>query len=700
MAESNPEQSPATDHAQWRDLDGQPAPLGVSRAPDGASTNFALYSKHASAVELRLYARHELQRPLVRRRLRGPANRTGRVWHCRLPDEVVGDARYYGYVVWGPERPEAGHRFDSDKILLDPYAHAVFFPPGFSRRAASRPGSNEGRAPLGVLHVRPRSSEARQEHQRPLHHSHDAVIYELHVREFTRHPSSGVAAHKRGTYAGLADKIPYLADLGVTAVELMPVFQADPQEGSHWGYMPLSFFSPHHGYACRQGLGEQFAEFRQLVHALHRAGIEVLLDVVYNHTTEGDQRGPTYSYRGLDNTTYYLLGRDPRRYRNDAGTGNVLHTANRYVRNMILDSMRFWAKHMHVDGFRFDLASLFTRRGSGAIDLEAAPIIEEITSDPDLAGTRLIAEAWDVSSYQLGRSFPGITWYQWNGRFRDCLRSFVRGDAGRVGELMTRLYGSDDLFPDRGSETYHPYQSINYITSHDGFSLYDLVAYNRKHNWANGHGNRDGMDENLSWNCGHEGDAGAPAEVLALRRRQVKNFVCLLLLANGTPMLRAGDEFLRTQGGNNNPYNQDNPTTWLDWRRLEQHRDIQRFFRRLIHFRRDHPTLCRGTFWRQAVRWYGPRGRAELEPESRCLAYFLSGAELADLDLYVMINADNQPQRFHIQQPPAAGWRVTIDTAATGGADFHPPGSGPQPQAAAPTLAPRSVQVLTRGHRP
>jgi isoamylase len=532
----------------WEAIEGSSHPLGVSVAEAEQAYNFALYSKHAKRVRLLLYSRQDPINPSHTVDLDWRINKSGRVWHCRMPAEIVDQASYYAYQVDGPREPWNGHRFEFEKILLDPYAPAVYFPNGFDRAAAVQPGGNAGRAPLAVL--RPCTTAFDWSGDRRPRHTHDTVIYELHVKGFTYRANSGVAPEDRGTFAGLIAKIPHLKELGVTAVELMPVFQFDPQEGNYWGYMPISFFALHHAYGRRCELGEGIDEFKALVKALHQADIEVILDVVFNHTGEGDENGPTYSFRGIDNSTYYLLEEDRRWYRNDSGTGNVVHAANRYVRAMVLDSLRYWVREMHVDGFRFDLASLFTRSHDGSINTDDPPIISAIQSDPVLADVRLIAEAWDLSAYQLGRLFPGITWLQWNGRFRDDIRRFVRGDAGMLGQLMRRLYGSDDLFPDTLEDGYHAYQSVNFINSHDGFCLNDLVSYNAKHNAANGHDNRDGADENYSWNCGWEGE-GAPEEVMRLRQRQARNFFCLLLLANGTPMFVAGDEFLNTQGSNN-----------------------------------------------------------------------------------------------------------------------------------------------------
>ncbi|HET6370752.1 MAG TPA: glycogen-debranching protein, partial [Nitrospiria bacterium] len=376
--------------------------------------------------------------------------------------------------------------------------------------------------------------------------------------------------------------------------------------------------------------------------------------------------------------------------------GNTLKMQSPQVLQLIMDSLRYWVTEMHVDGFRFDLASIFTRNNDGSINLSDPPIIFEISADPLFANVRLIAEVWDVSSYQLGRSFPGITWLQWNGRYRDDVRAFVREDAGKVNALMSRLYGSDDLFPDLLPDAYHPYQSVNFITCHDGFSLYDLVSYNSKHNEANGHRNTDGTDYNLSWNCGWEGNEGVPKEVLELRRRQVKNFCALLLLSNGTPMFCAGDEFMNTQGGNNNPYNQDNETTWLNWDLLEKNRDVFRFFKEMIAFRKAHPSLSRSRFWREDVRWYGAGAEVDRSDESRSLAFYLRGGSENDDDLYVMINASANDLEFEIQECEDGEWRRVADTALPSPDDFSEPGAEPRLKARCYTVKGRSVVILLR----
>ena len=662
----------------WTTIEGSPFPEGVTWVEKEQAYNFAIYSKHAERVTLLAYKDDDVSTPVFSYSLDYLKNKSGRIWHCRIPKALMNGAAYYAYSIGGPE-PKGRfewHSFDAQKILLDPYAESVFFPAGFDRNAAMGPGPNAGKAPLGLLsaceHIFDWSNDTHP------HHEADTVIYEVHVKGFTRHPNSGVSADKRGSYSGVIEKILYLKDLGVTAVELMPVFQYDPQEGNSWGYMPLNFFAPHHGYAAMQTacVCEQHNEFRAMVKALHQADIEVILDVVYNHTAEDNHKGPLYSFKGIDNSTYYLISDrlwDP--YENFSGTGNTLHCANRNVRKMILDSLRHWVKEMHVDGFRFDLASIFSRNTDGSLNLDDPGIFAEIASDPDLAKVRLIAEPWDAAGvYQLGRGLPGISWLQWNARFRDDVRRFVKGDTGMLSALMYRLYGSDDLFPDDRMNAYHPYQSVNYVTSHDGFTLYDLVSYQQKRNWANGHNNTDGPSENYSWNCGGEGDDNVSHEILKLRKQQIKNLCCLLFLSNGTPMFRAGDEFMQTQGGNNNPYNQDNETTWLDWDRLRANQDIFRFFRRMIAFRKAHPSLSRSRFWRDDIHWYGVGRAVDLSHESHSLAFYLRGSSHEDVDLYVMSNAYWDDLTFIVQEGQAGQWKRVIDTGLESPDDFCDPG--------------------------
>jgi len=676
----------------WEEAEGNPLPLGVKWIEEEQAFNFAVHSEHAESVTLLLYSPADLVNPLLTFQLDFLHNKSGRIWHYRVPVTKLGAACYYAYSVSGETIPQL-HSFDPQKVLLDPYAKCIFFPPGFDRNLAMREGSNAGSAPLGVLSDH-RSTFDWSGDRRP-HHESDAIIYELHVKGFTKNPNSGIDASRAGTYAGLVEKIPYLKELGVTIVELMPVFQRDPQEGDYWGYMPLNFFAPHAQYASTHRADEQHLEFKNMVKAFHQADIDVVLDVVYNHTCEGDYKGPIYSFKGFDSAGYYMLSSDPANpYANYSGTGNTLNFGQAHVRKMVIDSLRYWKRGMHIDGFRFDLASVFSRNADGSLNWGEAPIFSEIAADPELGPVRLIAEPWDTAAYQLGRGFPGLTWLQWNGRFRDDIRRFVKGDAGMVPEVMPRIYGSDDLFPDRRADAYHAYQSVNYVTSHDGFTLFDLVSYDRKHNWQNGNNNQDGTDANYSWNCGQEGDEDVSPAVRALRRKQVKNFCCLLFLSNGTPMFRAGDEFLNTQFGNNNPYNQDNEIGWLDWSQLRSNEDIFRFFKRMIAFRKNHPSLSRSRFWREDVSWYGVGPTVDLSHDSHSLAFCLHGASQGDDDIYVMINAYWEELEFNVQEGTAQEWKKIVDTALPSPDDFSDD-EIPLEQTKY-LLAPRSIVVLCR----
>jgi len=681
----------------WDKYEGTPAPLGATWIPQDDAWNFALYSKHAETVELRFYREDSLEHPVHVQSFSPRRNKSGPVWHCRVPSAATTGAEFYAYRVSGP--PPASdfelHQFDSEKLLLDPYARDVYFPPGFDRQFAVQPGSNEGRAPLAMLMSQECPFDWQDDYV--MRHGSDLVIYELHVRGFTVSSTSGIPAQNRGTFAGVVDKIPYLQNLGVTAVELMPVFQFDPQGEDYWGYMPLNFFSPHDHYVVDPGRCTQDIEFRTMVQALHAAGIEVILDVVFNHTCEGDHFGPTYSLKGIDTSTYYVLTGDATNpYANFSGTGNTLHTANRATRRLIVDSLRYWVKEMHVDGFRFDLASIFTRNSDGSINRQDPPIFGQISADPDLAGIRLIAEPWDASgAFQLGTRFPGLQWMQWNAAFRDDIRRFVRGDPGMVGSLMTRVYGSSDLFPDQRECAQRPFQSINYVTSHDGFTLSDLVSYNKRNNSANGYNNVDGH-EDLSWNCGWEGIDDVPAHVTELRQRQVKFFFTLLMLSNGTPMFRMGDEFMQTQHGNNNPFNQDNEISWLNWDLLNRNQDLFRFARETIAFRKRHPSIARSTFWRSDVYWYGADRAPDLSVQSQQIAWCLHGKSEGDDDLYVMVNGGQIDVTFGIHEGSVGQWRLAICTSELADNDVFLPGTEPLVEDAWFQVASRSVAVLLR----
>lgn len=485
----------------WERAEGSPSPLGATWVESEEAWNFALFSRHASGVKVLLYG-DDVVKPGHPLRLDPVQNKSGAIWHGWVPESAAPPARYYAWRVEGSREPASGQLFNPEPILLDPFASAVHFPKDCSRAAACQPGPNDGRAPLGGLPrpAKPLDGKATA----PPRHTHDTIVSELHVKGFTASANSGVVPEKRGTFPGWIEKIPCLKGLGVTGVELLPVQQFDPQEGNYWGYMTLNFFAPHRGSAVREPL----REFQEMVRAFHDAGIEVWLDVVYNHTAEADQSGPTYSFRGVDNTSYYLVQPDGN-YRNDSGCGNTMRCAHPIVRALVLRSLWYWAEQMHVDGFRCDLASVCARDKHGNLDSDQPPLVHEIGALAAQLDVRLVAEAWDIGASLLGRSFPGLNRRQWNGQFRDDLRSFVKGDPGKVGALMARRYGSDDIFPDRSGEVYHPYQSVNFLTAHDGFCLYDLVAYNAKHNEANGHNNTAGCDPNLSWNCGWEGDENA-----------------------------------------------------------------------------------------------------------------------------------------------------------------------------------------------
>jgi glycogen operon protein len=665
---------------EWTRTEGSPWPLGATWVAEAGAFNFALYAKDATAVSLMLYAEADLANPLVTLPFTPPRERTGRIWHKRVSAETAADAKYYAYRVDGPPGPETGARFDPAKVLLDPYAKVVLFPPGHDRGAACAPGSNAGKAPLGVLP--PAEATPCAKASRGPRRGHDLVIYELHVRGFTKRVNSGVTDARRGTYAGAAAKIPYLQKLGVTAVELMPVHQFDPEEGSYWGYMTLNFFSPHYQYSSTGDPAGAIAEFREMVEAFHAAGIEVILDVVYNHTTEGGDGGPTYSYRGIDNSAYYaLVPGDLKTYVNHSGCGNDLRTAHPATRRLVVDSLRHWADAFGVDGFRFDLASIFAFSEDGSLNLADPPIISEIAGDPDLAGIRLIAEPWDAdgSAYVIGRAFPGHTWQQWNDHFRDTARSFIKGGGGLAGDLAARLYGSTDLFPDDLVNSYRRWQSVNLVDCHDGLNMCDLVSYANQ-------GQR-------SWNCGFEGVAGAPADVVALRRRQVKNFCALLMLANGVPMFCMGDEFMNTQGGDANPYNKDNETTWLDWSLAEANAEMVRFFAAMIGFRKAHPAIGRDIGWGADVAWHGISGGGpDYGPDSRALAYCLRGGTVGDADLYVMFNADWRPAAFTISA--AGAWRRVADTSLAAPDDIVAEAGAAAIGGSTYTAAPRSVVVL------
>ncbi len=678
---------------------GHPLPLGSTVRRDGV--NFSVFSKRATDVSLVLFAPGELE-PVLEIPLDSRYNRTGDAWHALVLG--IDPAVEYGWRMDRlPNRHPELHRFDSRRVLLDPYAKGLAGLEGW--RGGYRAGKH-GRIPL--VRSKVVDEEFDWGHEHPLNIPlAESVIYETHVRGFTAHPSSGVA--HPGTYEGLVEKIPHLKELGVTAVELLPVTEfeecenphKDPETGERlcnfWGYQPLSFFAPKASYSAAGTTEGATRAFRSMVKALHEAGIEVILDIVFNHTGEGGEHGPTCCFRGLDNKTYYLLDPATGKYLDFSGCGNTLRCNHPVVRTMILTALRYWVTEMHVDGFRFDLASVLGRGRDGSAEPDA-PLLEIIAKDPVLAGTKLIAEAWDAAGlYQVG-SFPSWgRWAEWNGKFRDDLRRFVKSDAGMVGPLLTRLSGSPDLYRPGGRAPWH---SINFVTSHDGFTLRDLVSYDRKHNQRNGERNRDGFDDNQSWNCGAEGET-SDADVRALRARQARNVMALLLLSQGVPMLLGGDEMLRTQGGNNNAYCQDNATSFLDWGLREQNADFFRFVKRLIHFRRLHPGLRRQLFFEDApghgaAAFHGPRGgEPDLTPESRSLALHLRGGEGHD-DLYLIAHAHWEALAFTLPKLRAGrSWRLFLDTSLPPPRDAAEPGEeSALARAGAYSVGPRSVVVL------
>ena len=676
---------------------GHPLPYGATAGREGV--NFSVFSRHATGVTLVLFVAGDPE-PVLELPLDPRYNKTGDVWHVLVCGLDPGAE--YGFRAESEAKPGSTTlRFDPRRILIDPHSKSVA---GLERWGEAA-GTPKGR--LERLRSRVIDDEFDWGHEHPLAVPlADSVIYELHVRGFTRHPSARVV--HPGTFLGLTEKIPYLKELGVTAVELMPVTEFEECDNprldllssrplvNFWGYQPVSFFAPKASYASAEGPHGAVREFKAMVKAFHEADIEVILDIVFNHTGEGDERGATFCWRGLDNPTYYMLEPNTGNYLNYSGTGNTLNCNHPVVRQHILAALRYWVTEMHVDGFRFDLASILGRGRDGEV-LPNPPLLEVIAADPVMADVKLIAEAWDAAGlYQVG-SFPSWgRWAEWNGRFRDELRRFVKSDPGLTRTLATRLSGSPDLY--RVSER-APWHSINFVTSHDGFTLADLVSYNEKHNWSNGEGNTDGHPENLSWNCGAEGPTDKP-DVLALRARQQRNFLALLFLAQGVPMLLAGDELGRTQGGNNNAYCQDNELSWLDWSLAERNADLVRFTQRLVRFRKAHASLRRRSFFedeaRPAVAWHGTRlAKPDWSAEARTLAMQILPTQ-QDEAIYVAVNAHWEAKPFELPKAPAGRtWRRFLDTSLAPGEDALEPGSeAPVASEKSYALGPRSVVVL------
>jgi isoamylase len=676
-------------------------PLQFSQAlPYGAvlhdgGVQFVVYSRSATAMRVLLYDAVGDAEPAEVIALDPAKDRWGDIWSILVPG--IGPGQLYHFQADGPFDPERGQRFDGLARLIDPYAKAL---------AGEFTIGSDGllRPPKCVVVDDSFDWQGDRHLRRGLA---DTVIYEMHVRGFTASPTSGVA--QPGTYAGVIEKIPYLRSLGVTAVELMPVHEfagAMPSPDGHarsnyWGYDPVAFFAPHRGYASGGEPGSQVREFKEMVRALHAAGIEVILDVVFNHTAEGNQLGPTLSFKGLENRVYYMLGDGGSSYKNFSGCGNTINGNHPIVRELIFLCLRHWVHNYHVDGFRFDLASILSRDRSGEI-LPNPPIVELITEDPMLADTKIIAEAWDAAgAYQVG-SFASLRWAEWNGRYRDDVRRFWRGDFAQTGHLATRLAGSSDLYGDNGRQPFH---SINFVTSHDGFTLNDLVSYREKHNEANGEGNRDGDNNNFSDNYGVEGPTKR-ADIRAFRSRQVRNLLGTLLLSQGVPMLVAGDECRRTQQGNNNAWCQDNAVSWFDWRLVDEHAGLVRFVTALIRLRLDNPTLRRRTFLEGGssgsgvlpdVEWFSPEGHhIDWYAADGSLTCFFSapspeelarepdpaagGSDGTPRHVMLFAHAGSLPRSFHFPRSEPLrrlAWRLFIDTSRAPPADVHPDAAGP-----------------------
>jgi len=687
---------------------GSPLPWGVRQIGDGV--NFAIFSRHATRVRLDLYDSPGDSIPSRTIDLDPEHHRTGDVWHVWVHGLPQG--QLYAYRVEGPYDPQKGHRFNANKTLLDPFATAITGPEqwDFDPARGYDPSSSLRDLSFSALNDAAVTPKCVFKHDHlnwegdhpPRHAASETVIYETHVRGCTIDTSS-IVMHP-GTYLGLTEKIPYLLDLGVTAIELMPVpefnenelVRVNPLTGerlkNYWGYDPVAFFAPKGSYSSRGTRGEQLLEFKEIVQAFHRADIEVILDLVLNHTAEGNELGPTICFRGIENSLLYMLNDDRRFYKDYTGVGNTLNANHPVVRDYIMDVLRYWAMEMHVDGFRFDLASVLGRGEHGNV-LHNPPLLERIAEDPILRDVKIIAEAWDAGgAYQVG-SFSERRWVEWNGRFRDDVRRFWLGEPGTTGSFASRLCGSSDLYQRSGKG---PECSVNFITCHDGFTLNDLVTYRHKHNEANGENNRDGPNENFSDNCGAEGPSNDPG-IEALRKRLIKNFLVTLFVSRGIPMLLGGDEFRRTQQGNNNAYCQDNKISWYDWRLLEQHREIHRFARGIISFRRAHAVLRKEAFYDAIeINWFNPQGTVPdwFDPHQRSVACLILGHETADL--FLVFNAASEPVEFAI---PAASerrvWHLAVDTFQSYPEDLFDAGKEPSLQGKSTFRAgPRSSAIL------
>ena len=669
---------------------GKALPLGATLSDRGV--NFAVFSRHATAVTLVLFQSEEPASLFHEIQLNGKTNRTGDIWHCFIPGLKAGTC--YLYRAEGPYIPEKGLRFNSNKTLVDPYAKALTDLSDWDLKACTGYDPSSVSKDLSYsytndIFTNPRciviDDDFDWQGDLPLNYPlRFSVLYETHVKGLTRHSGSGVSAP--GTYRGVIEKIPYFKDLGITSLEFLPIQEFDHNElvsvnpwtrkhlVNYWGYSTISFFAPKGSYAFDRSTGGQVREFKEMVRELHKAGLEVILDIVFNHTAEGNELGPTISFRGLDNPIYYMLDEDRRFYKNYSGCGNTVNCNHPVVRTFILDCLRYWVVEMHVDGFRFDLGSILGRDENGQL-MENPPMLQRIAEDPVLSSTKIIAEAWDAGgAYQVGW-FPGGRWAEWNDRFRDDMRRYWRGDSTQTRHLATRLSGSSDLYLRDGRKPFH---SINFITSHDGFTLKDLVSYEKKHNDENGEKNHDGGNDNNSANYGIEGPA-QDEKIEAVRFRQMKNFIASMMVSLGTPMILGGDEIGRTQKGNNNAYCQDNEISWYDWSLLEKNPDYYRFVKEMIAFRLRHPGFMRPEFYTGRngnynaipdITWFDEKGNTpDWEKPGPCLALRMDGskadilADKDDNDFFIMFNGGKQTAAFKICNPlDGKKWVRAVDT--------------------------------------
>jgi len=690
-------------------------PLGAT--PDAEGVNFSIFSYDAKGVELLLFDKPKDLEPTHVIPLDPAVNTTFFFWHIYVSGLRPG--AHYAYRVDGPREDSQrkdgqsslalGHRFNKNKVLIDPYAKGNTSAL-WDRVAACGPDDNVKTSMRSIVID---AASYDWEGDMPIHRPmRDTVIYELHVGSYTKSPTSGVT--HPGTFSGLIEKIPYLKGLGITAVELMPVMDFDdkevmrvsPADGkplrNFWGYSTHSFFAPKCAYCVSYEEGSHLRDFRDMVKAFHRAGIEVILDVVFNHTSEGNQDGPTINFKGLDNRIYYhLVPSDKQYYMDYSGCGNTVNCNHPIAEKLIVECLEFWVRDMHVDGFRFDEGSILARDQSGEL-VPYPPVVWAIELSDVLADTKIIAEAWDAAgAYQVGY-FPGYRWAEWNGRYRDDIRRFVKGDPGLVGAVASRIAGSADMYQCSG---HLPINSINFVTCHDGFTLNDLVSYDSKHNEANGEANRDGADNNLSWNCGFEGPTN-DQEVESLRRRQIKNFIAIMMVSQGVPMICGGDEVRRTQRGNNNPYCQDNEISWFDWSRAEKNHEMFRFCQRMIDFRKRNRALRRREFLQGEqgkpndrglidIVWHGCRLSSPGwdDPNSRALGFTLAGFE-QDSDIHVMMNMYWEPLDFELPTVSGRGWYRALDTALLAPSDIADPGAEVAISGNSYLVTARSVVVL------